>query len=169
LEDHLATGKAIPKWMPRARLGIYLGFSTNHARNVALVLNPTTGLVSPQYHVRFDDLFETTRNPRNNAVDLATWQVKAGFKERHDGQVINVKPVETITTTITPAFPREHLFTEPVVPTTEVADDNITVPEGVNQIDDTANEFDNEDLRNNELPQQRTEQVQIERDDQQKQ
>ena len=157
LEDHLATGKAIPKWMPRARLGIYLGFSTNHARNVALVLNPTTGLVSPQYHVRFDDLFETTRNPRNNAIDLATWQVKAGFKERHDGQVINVKPVETITTTITPAFPREHQFTEPVVPTTVVADDNIIVPEGVNEIDDTINEFDNEDLRNNKLPQQRAE------------
>ena len=54
----------------------------NHARNVALVLNPTTGLVSPQYHVQFDDLYETTRNPRNNATDLATWQVKAGFKEQ---------------------------------------------------------------------------------------
>ena len=141
LDDHLATGKTIPKWMPRARLGIYLGFSTNHARNVALVLNPTTGLVSPQYHVRFDDLFETTRNPRNNAIDLATWQVKAGFKERKDGNVINVKPVENVTTTSLLPLPRENLPTEPVipqlddvhVPPTTTVNENITVPEGATE------------------------------------
>ena len=125
--------------MPRAQLGIYLGFSPNHSRNVALVLNPTTGLVSPQYHVRFDDLFETTRNPRNNAIDLATWQVKAGFKERKDGNVINAKPVENVTTTA-PQFPRENLPLQPVIqqiddvhlPTTTTADENITASEGVN-------------------------------------
>ena len=137
LEDNLATGKTIPKWMPRARLGIYLGFSPNHARNVALVLNPNTGLVSPQYHVKFDDLFETTRNPRNNAIDLATWQVKAGFKERKDGVVINAKPVDTATTTI-PMFPRENLPLQPVIqqlddvhmPSVPTDEPNITVPEG---------------------------------------
>eukprot|EP00956_Cyclotella_meneghiniana_P001276 scaffold1377_cov23-Cyclotella_meneghiniana.AAC.1 len=40
-----------PKWNPRARIGIYLGHSPFHAGSVALVLNPTTGLVSPQFHV----------------------------------------------------------------------------------------------------------------------
>ena len=138
LDDNLAAGKTISKWMPRARLGIYLGFSPNHARNVALVLNPITGLVSPQYHVRFDDLFETTRNPRNNAIDIATWQVKAGFKEQKDGNVINAKPVENAPITMIPIFPRENLPTQPVIQQQEnehmppiAADENITVPEGV--------------------------------------
>jgi hypothetical protein len=139
LDDNLASGKTIPKWMPRARLGIYLGFSPNHARNVALVLNPTTGLVSPQYHVRFDDLFETTLNPRNNAIDLATWQVKAGFKERQDGNVINVKTVENVSTTTTPFLPRENVPIQPAIQqhndehmpsTTDVDENPITVPEG---------------------------------------
>ena len=41
--------KGVPKWDPRARLGIYLGRYPAHAGNVALVLNPKAGLVSPQY------------------------------------------------------------------------------------------------------------------------
>lgn len=48
-----------PKWEPRSRIGIYLGHSPFHAGNVALVFNPTTGYVSPQYHVVFDDDFST--------------------------------------------------------------------------------------------------------------
>ena len=60
LQDTLqsGTGKA-PKWDPRARLGVYLGYSPFHSRKVALVLNPYTGHVSPQYHVTFDDDFTT--------------------------------------------------------------------------------------------------------------
>ena len=49
----------IPKWEPRARMGIYVGRSPSHASNVALVLNPQTGHVSPQFHVVFDDDFTT--------------------------------------------------------------------------------------------------------------
>ena len=36
-----------------------MGHSPFHAGNVALVWNPTTGRVSPQYHVVFDDDFMT--------------------------------------------------------------------------------------------------------------
>ncbi|KAL7460959.1 hypothetical protein ACHAXS_001393 [Conticribra weissflogii] len=53
------TPDSAPKWEPRARLGIYVSRSPHHAGNVALVLNPTTGLVSPQFHVVFDDEFTT--------------------------------------------------------------------------------------------------------------
>ena len=49
----------IPKWNPRSNAGVYLGHSPEHASNVALVLNLTTGHVSPQYHVVFDDNFST--------------------------------------------------------------------------------------------------------------
>ena len=34
--------------------GIYLGHSPYHIGSVALVLNPETGHVSPQFHVVFD-------------------------------------------------------------------------------------------------------------------
>ena len=42
------------KWKRRAELGIYLGPSPVHHRNVAPILNPATGLVIPQFHVKFD-------------------------------------------------------------------------------------------------------------------
>ena len=48
-----------PKWDPRSRLGIYVGRSPFHVGSVALVLNPRTGHVSPQFHVVFDDDFST--------------------------------------------------------------------------------------------------------------
>ena len=48
-----------PKWEPRAHTGVYLGHSPNHAGSVALVLHLRTGLVSPQYHLVFDDEFST--------------------------------------------------------------------------------------------------------------
>ena len=51
----------VSKWNSRARLGINLGFSPRHARTVYLVLSLDTGLVSPQFHVKHDDFFETTR------------------------------------------------------------------------------------------------------------
>ncbi|KAL7462696.1 hypothetical protein ACHAXS_003067 [Conticribra weissflogii] len=60
--------KGVPKWEPRARLGIYVGRSPNHAGNVALVLNPKTGLVSPQFHVVFDDEFTTVPYLRKGTV-----------------------------------------------------------------------------------------------------
>ncbi|KAL7464788.1 hypothetical protein ACHAXS_005121 [Conticribra weissflogii] len=60
--------KGVPKWEPQARLGIYVGRSSNHAGNVALVLNPKTGLVSPQFHVVFDDEFTTVPHLRKGTV-----------------------------------------------------------------------------------------------------
>ena len=60
LEAKLQSGVAgVPKWDPRSRLGIYVGHSPSHAGSVALVLNPKTGHVSPQYHIIFDDNFTT--------------------------------------------------------------------------------------------------------------
>ena len=54
----------VPKWQPCVRVRIYLGRSPAHASNVALVLNPKTGLVSPQFHVVFDDDFTTVPHLR---------------------------------------------------------------------------------------------------------
>ncbi len=44
LDSRLQTNlKGVPKWEPCAWLSIYVGRSPNHASNVELVLNPTTG------------------------------------------------------------------------------------------------------------------------------
>lgn len=57
-------GGSVGKWNTKARIGINLGTSPRHARSVALVLNPRTGLVSPQWHCKFDDMFETVSASR---------------------------------------------------------------------------------------------------------
>ena len=61
-----------PKWNPRSSLRIFVGFSQHHARNVAMVLNPYTGLVSPQYHIVFDDHFQTLTALRDTTLP-ASW------------------------------------------------------------------------------------------------
>ena len=62
LEPALQDGKKIPKWEPRACCGMFLGFSQVHSLLVALVLNVSTGKISAQYHVVFDDKFSTVNS-----------------------------------------------------------------------------------------------------------
>ncbi|MHA7927723.1 MAG: hypothetical protein ACX936_21195, partial [Marinobacter sp.] len=59
LDAELANGKKIPKWAPRSRRGLYLGYSPDHSSTVSRVLNLRTGHVSPQYHIVCDDHFST--------------------------------------------------------------------------------------------------------------
>jgi hypothetical protein len=47
LEIELQKQGIFGKWKSRANIGIYLGQPPHHSRNVALVLSPQTGLVSP--------------------------------------------------------------------------------------------------------------------------
>jgi hypothetical protein len=79
LENDLAAGSPIPRWSPRACLGVNLGSSPSHARNVYLVLNLHTGCVSPQYHCRFNDFFETVRHGRPDVSALTAWQQLSGL------------------------------------------------------------------------------------------
>jgi hypothetical protein len=68
---------ATSKWAERARLGLYLGPSPNHAKSVALVLNLQTGLVSPQFHVSFDEHFTTIKDMPQGVSDK--WTYLAGL------------------------------------------------------------------------------------------
>lgn len=95
LHNKLQAGKNINKWLPRARLGIYLGFSPNHARNVGLVLNPRTGLVSPQFHAKYDDLWETVGYHRNKVEDVSAWKGKAGFQANGEPKRVKKQGNET--------------------------------------------------------------------------
>ena len=78
LNSGLQAGKKIDKWHSRARVGIYLGKSPRHARTVALVLNVQTGLVSPQFHVKFDELFETVPELAGRVI---SWQTVCHFNK----------------------------------------------------------------------------------------
>ncbi len=43
------------------------------------VCNLQTGLVSPQYHCIYDDLFETTTGTQSRSIPSSQWQYKAGL------------------------------------------------------------------------------------------
>jgi hypothetical protein len=59
LDAALQDGHKIPKWAPRACLGIFLGFLTLHSSQVPIMMNVDTGKISPQFHIIFDNKFET--------------------------------------------------------------------------------------------------------------
>ena len=70
LEPTLQDGKKLPKWNRRARMGQFLGFSRQHSSTVAMVQNLHTGYVSPQYHVVFDDNFQTVFHDGKSSEEL---------------------------------------------------------------------------------------------------
>ena len=66
LNRSLADGNSIPRWHPRSHLGIYLGRSPNHAKDVSLVLDLNTNYIFAKYHIIYDNKFETITNSNNN-------------------------------------------------------------------------------------------------------
>ncbi len=74
LENNLAAGNPILHWSPYAHLGVNLGPSPLHTRNVYLVLNLHTGCVSLQYHCRFDNFFEMVKHGGPDISVLTAWQ-----------------------------------------------------------------------------------------------
>ena len=68
-------GKPHGKWKERARVGVYLGQSPHHNKNVALVLDRNTGYVSPQFHVRFDNQFDSVTDDKYDSE----WKLKTGL------------------------------------------------------------------------------------------
>ena len=116
LDSRLQTdSKGVPKWEPRARLGIYVGRSPNHASNVALVLNPKTGLVSPQFHVVFDDDFTTVPHLLKGTVPPNWAKLVANSSERSTEQFYDLTktwfeqiPDKTAGEEIDPAIPENE-------------------------------------------------------------
>jgi hypothetical protein len=81
LQNVIASGSQLPRWSPRARLGLNLGPSPMHARNIYLVLNLVTGCVSPQYHCCFDDFFKTMRHGAPDVSGTICWQQLANLDQ----------------------------------------------------------------------------------------
>ena len=70
LDKSLQDGKKIPKWKPRSNRSIYVGVSRAHASTVPLALNTSTGSITPQFHVVFDDWFATVMSYNEDAPDF---------------------------------------------------------------------------------------------------
>jgi len=92
LDNKLQDEKRIyNKWKSGSKVGIYLGHSPLHARNIALILNLETGMVSPQFHVRYDKTFETIKQnaPHHRWLAMAVFQ--AVTPSSQDASVSNNK------------------------------------------------------------------------------
>jgi hypothetical protein len=69
--------------MSLARVGINIGISLTHARSVLLVLSLKTGLASPQFHVKHDNLFETTDLRAGRfGLPKSRWQALDGLTKK---------------------------------------------------------------------------------------
>jgi hypothetical protein len=79
LQNLLAPGSQLPRWLPHAHLGLNLGPSLMHTWNVYLVLNLVTGCVLPQYHCRFNNFFEMTRHGAPDVSGTIFWQKLANL------------------------------------------------------------------------------------------
>jgi len=101
------------KWRERAVLGIYLGKSPQHSKEVALVLNLTTGLVSPQFHVKLDSTFKSLEE-QGLEVPTSLWQTKCGF--RVDSTPRRMEPVVEQQPRIIPGTDTQHDTTNEQVP-----------------------------------------------------
>lgn len=69
------------KWEDRARISINLGPSPRHGKSVHLLLNVTTGIITPQFHIKFDDAFDSARRGSDVHLPKSLWQYKTYFRE----------------------------------------------------------------------------------------
>lgn len=89
LHNALQKGQSQHKWKQRSRVGIYLGPSPQHARNVALVLDRNSGLVSPQFHVEFDPSFHTMQEDKSKPVWSARGSSRKHLPKRQHREITN--------------------------------------------------------------------------------
>ena len=76
LVSQLQNQQKLPCWNSCTRVGVYLGHSPYHTTSVGLALSLHTGLISPQFHCTYDNLFHT---PKLDNYATSKWQELAGF------------------------------------------------------------------------------------------
>jgi hypothetical protein len=83
LDGTLSDGKKLPRWQPRSSRSIYMGHSPVHSSAIPLVMNLSTGKLSPQYHVVFDDWFQTvgTSDAEHPNFEHDDWYKTFGLTE----------------------------------------------------------------------------------------
>jgi hypothetical protein len=65
-------GTSPPKWTKRTIQKVYVGHLHHYSKSVPMVWDPKTKLVSPQFHVMFDDNFDTVQAPGPNIKQADT-------------------------------------------------------------------------------------------------
>ena len=85
LDKRTADGIKIPKWAPRSNRYIYMGVSDKHSSTVPLLLNPETGVISPQFHVVVDEWFATIATSVGEIPDFGKeeWTKMFGENTHH--------------------------------------------------------------------------------------
>ncbi len=81
LDKDISDGKKIPKWRPRSQRMMFVGFSPDHASCVPMCLNPQTGTITPQFHVVFDDWFQTVATNVEDLPDFNSVEWRKLFVE----------------------------------------------------------------------------------------
>ena len=73
LNPSLQSGEKISRWKPLSQRGIFCGLSNVHSSEVPQVLNLTTGSITTQFHVVFDDLFTTVHSIEREELPPSHW------------------------------------------------------------------------------------------------
>ncbi len=79
--------KEVVSWTLRSWKRVFLGFSPQHHSTVALVLNPETDSITPQYHVIFDETFSTSSTSVDDEATftLQQWDTLLNYGyDRHE-------------------------------------------------------------------------------------
>jgi hypothetical protein len=66
LDRRMQEGTSPPKWTTRTTRKVYVGHLHHYSKSFPMVWDPKTKLVSPQFHVMFDDNFDTVQAPDPN-------------------------------------------------------------------------------------------------------
>jgi hypothetical protein len=83
IKQKTSRGEKSAKWEQRSQPVIYLGKSPKHTSLVALVMDLETAHVSLQFHLKFDDLFETVSATRQNPqAQNSQWQQLCHFSQK---------------------------------------------------------------------------------------
>ncbi len=115
LQNMLASGSQLPRWSPCTHLGLNLGPSPMHARNIYLILNLVTGCVSPQYHCRFDDFFETTHHGTSDVSGTICWQQLANLDRAKTAiSKVSVPNQHSIMYLETPSAEEPYTMSDPI-------------------------------------------------------
>jgi hypothetical protein len=72
IDRRMQEGTSPPKWTKRTIQKVYVCHLHHYSKSVPMSWGPKTKLVSPQFHVTFDDNFDTVQAPDPNVKHTAT-------------------------------------------------------------------------------------------------
>ena len=86
-----SNSQKLPLWQKKSSRSVFLGYNTTHSSDFPLVLNLTTGCISPRYHVVSDGTFSTVKYISDdedfpvfcNSVSLDSFNDKVPLETRH--------------------------------------------------------------------------------------